>query len=122
VTDRGVAARTSTSRLRRASQWLLPLASHTSSIPQKLRWGLWRMPQAISLASEGAWRVRHAIDRAVATADMVHLEIDLSSITEGRRQVEDVESVVRQIASYARQGRLQTQTLAAAAAALSQPR
>jgi hypothetical protein len=123
VTDQGDGARTSTSRIRRAGQWLLPMATRSGAVPQKLRWGLWRMPQAISLANEGAWRVRHAIDRAVATADMIHVEIDLGSVSAGaRRQTEELASVVRQISSYSRQGGLQTQTLAPAATVLSQPR
>ena len=107
----------------RASRWLLPLVARASEMPQKLRWGLWRMPRAVSLAREGAWPVRHAIDRAVAAGDMIHVHIDLAMITDRRRRLmDDAESVIRQIASYAGQGRLQTQTLGAAAAALTNPR
>ena len=64
---------------------------------------------AVSLAA-GAWPVRHSIDRAVAAGDMIHVHIDLASITDRRRRLmDDVESVMRQVASYAGQGRLSTQ-------------
>ncbi len=119
----GEDAAASPGKLRRASQWLLPMAARASEMPQKLRWGLWRMPRAVSLARAGAWPVRHSIDRAVAAGDMIHLHVDLASITDRRRRLmDDVESVMRQVASYAGQGRLSTQTLAATAAALTSPR
>jgi hypothetical protein len=110
-------------KLRRASRWLLPMAARASEMPHKLRWGLWRMPSAVSLARDGAWPVRHAIDCAVAACDMIHVHIDLASITDRRRRLMDeIESVVRQIVSYTGQGKLHTETLGATAAALTNPR
>ena len=40
----GEEAAASPGKLRRASRWLLPMAARASEMPQKLRWGLWRMP------------------------------------------------------------------------------
>jgi hypothetical protein len=121
ATGEGKPAATST-KLWRASRWLLPMQAHASQLPQKLRWGLWRMPAAVSLDQEGAWRVRHAIDRAVATVGMVHVHVDLATTVGRRRIQDDVESVLRQIASHAGRGRLRTQTMSATVAGLSRSR
>ena len=108
IAESGLAAQTPAARgVWRSSRWLLPLAARANEIPQKLRWGLCRMPQAIDLAREGAKRSRQAVDRAVAAGEMVHLHVDLAGAKDTHsRLLDDVRSVVRQIASYADQGRL----------------
>jgi hypothetical protein len=124
VAESGLAAETLPARGRwQPSRWLLPMAARVNEIPQKLRWGLWRMPQALDVAREGVKRSRLAVDRAVAAGDMVHLHVDLAEATDQRsRLLDDVRSVVRQVASYADQGRLRTETLSSAAAGLSRQR
>jgi len=107
-------------KLWRASRWLLPMAAHAAQLPQNLRWGLWRMPAAVHLASDGAWRVRHAVDSVVATGGLLHLHVDL--LTGGSRVLSDLESVTRQVESHAARGRLTTQSIATVVADLSRPR
>jgi len=109
--------------LSRATRWLLPGISHSFEAPQKLRWGLWRMPAPVSLAHEGVRRVRRAIDRAVASAGMLHVHIDLPALSAaGRRSIGQIDTVVRQLASTRDRGRLRTQTMTETAVSLSRPR
>ncbi|HVU87893.1 MAG TPA: hypothetical protein VHD36_11275 [Pirellulales bacterium] len=121
IAESGLQTEVATSRgLWRRSRWLLPLSARASEIPQKLRWGLWRMPQALDLARDGVRRLRQAVDRAVGAGDMVHLHVDLAeAASQHSRLMDDARSVVRQIASYADQGRLRSETLAGAAAGLT---
>jgi hypothetical protein len=117
----GTSARPSALRL--ANRWLLPMASRSLAIPQKLRWGLWQMPQAVHLVREGARQVRNCIDRTVAESGMTHLHVDLGAINDqGSRAFEQVTSVLRQVASFADRGRLRTQTMGETAARLSRPK
>ena len=110
----------SSNKLWQASRWLLPLAAHVAHRPQNLRWGLWRMPTAMHLATAGAWQVRHAVDSAVATGGTLHLHVDLEATPS--RLLGDLESVIRQIDSHASRGRLTTQTMSTVVARLSRPR
>jgi hypothetical protein len=119
--DTGTLARPSALRL--ANRWLLPMAARSLTVPQKLRWGLWQMPQGVHLAREGARQVRNCIDRTVAESGITHLHVDLMAINnQGSRAFDQVTSVLRQVASYADRGRLRAQTMGETAARLSRPK
>ena len=100
-----------------------PLATRTLMGPQKLRWGLWKMPAAVSIAAQGARRTRRALDRAAASGELTHLHCDLPALVSGGRvDLAPIDALLRQVAHYEHSGRMQTQTAMETAARLSRPR
>ena len=100
-----------------------PLATRTLMGPQKLRWGLWKMPAAVSIAAQGArahatcarlrsrkWRVDSPALRPAGTGQR------------WARRPAPIDALLRQVAHYEHSGRMQTQTAMETAARLSRPR
>jgi hypothetical protein len=113
----------SATRLGAVGRLLSPLATRTLIGPQKIRWGLWKIPPAIGFAAQGARRTRRALDRAAASGELTHLHCDLPAMASGGRvDLAPIDSLLRQIAQYEHSGRMLTQTVTETAACLSRPR
>lgn len=101
-----------------AKRWWSLASTRNPDAPQKLRWGLWQMPPAVTVAGTNAKQLRRTLDRTVSGAGMLHLHVPVTS-----RGADDAcDAVFAQIAAYQREERLQTQTVASVAAALTRPR
>jgi hypothetical protein len=100
------------------------------SSPRPLRYGLWELPATVRLPDAGrlwsggeTWRTRRAIDAAVASGGVCHLVLDGPAWHDAARHNEHVlNAVLQYVAIRRKQGTLVIETLAAAAARMSQPK
>jgi hypothetical protein len=113
----------SATRLGAVGRLFSPLATRTLMGPQKLRWGLWKMPAAVRIAAQGVRRTRRALDRAAASGELTHLHCDLPALASGGPiDLAPINSLLRQVAQYEHSGRMLTQTVTETATCLSRPR
>ena len=106
-------------------------AARSAKLPQPgpLRYGVWAIPAAAVLPAATRWfgagivthAAQRAIDRAVAYSATLHLAIDGPRMLERPEAgLKLLESMLRHASQRREEGRLELQTLAAAASTLSQ--
>ncbi len=89
--------------------------------PEQVRYGLWRVASPITMPGDSLGRVRQHLDAAVAQRQPLQMTISAEHLT-GKKELSQVEAVLRQIDRLRAQRRVQVVTLANLASLLTCPR